>query len=129
MTQDVPSSERISALKIQLDALLHKALAVAPLVHPVFEMRVQSLHGYNNEIVVILPISVQNLPSVMRMQPSGYVLYASCSHKRLSDMSTSEGSLTYSDGVRVRVDAVHYEFVKWPLKIQVCHLSLVKVQS
>jgi hypothetical protein len=29
---------------------------------------------------------VKDLPSVMRMQPSGYVLYASCSHKGLNDM-------------------------------------------
>ena len=64
----------------------------------------------------------------MRIQPSGYVLYASCSHKNdFNVISTSEGSMTYSDGVWVRVDAVHYEFVKWSLKLQVRHLSLVKV--
>lgn len=45
-TQNVPSGERIGALEIQLDAFLHKPLAVAPLVNPVFEMRVQNLHGY-----------------------------------------------------------------------------------
>jgi hypothetical protein len=46
MTQDVSSGERIGALEIQLDAFLHKPLAVAPLVNPVFEMGVQDLHGY-----------------------------------------------------------------------------------
>ena len=46
MTQNVPSGERIGALEIQLDTFLHKPLAVAPLVNPVFEMRVQNLHGY-----------------------------------------------------------------------------------
>lgn len=45
-TQNVPSSERIGALEIQLDAFLHKPLAVAPLMNPVFEMGVQNLHGY-----------------------------------------------------------------------------------
>ena len=48
MTQDLPSGERIGALEIQLDAFLHKALPVAPLVHPIFEMGVQDLHGYND---------------------------------------------------------------------------------
>ena len=52
MTQDVPSGERIGALEIQLDTFLHEALPVAPLVHPVFEMGVQDLHGYSDEIVV-----------------------------------------------------------------------------
>jgi hypothetical protein len=50
-TQDVPSSECIGALEIQLDPFLYKAFAVAPLVHPVFEIRVQDLHGCNDEIV------------------------------------------------------------------------------
>jgi hypothetical protein len=77
---DAPASEGICALEIQLDAFFHEALAVAPLVYSVFEMGVQDLHGCNAAVTGkrMRGISGENLPSVMRMHPSGYALYASC---------------------------------------------------
>ena len=40
----------ICALEIQLGTFFHEALAIAPLVYPVFEMRVQDLYGYRDSV-------------------------------------------------------------------------------
>jgi len=50
-------------------------------VYSVFEMGIQDLHGYDGTVTgkQIWGTS-ENLLSVIRMHPSGYALYASCSH-------------------------------------------------
>lgn len=77
---DTPAGEGICALEIQLGTFFHKAIAIAPLVYSVFEMRIQDLHGYRDAVTGnrMWGTSGEDLPSVMSMQPSGYALYASC---------------------------------------------------
>jgi hypothetical protein len=49
---DGPSSEGVSALEIQLDALLYEALPIPPFVDVVFEVRVQDLHRWSEQLDV-----------------------------------------------------------------------------
>jgi hypothetical protein len=43
--RDIPASEGIGALKIQLGTFLYKALAVSPTVYSIFEIGVQDFHS------------------------------------------------------------------------------------
>jgi hypothetical protein len=81
MLWDAPASEGIRALEIQLGAFFHEALAVTPLMYSVFAMGIQNLHSYSAAVAgKRMWGRSENLPSVIRMHPSGYALYASCGH-------------------------------------------------